>query len=141
MKYRKVIVHTDLLMGHLTAAHPPSLLRRAMGEWFCYTTVFHAITLFAWAESRRAQKAVEDMFAPIRILGLNAQSAPLFGSLLAQAGKKNVMDVLVAGVCLQSRLPLLTDRTSDFTEFRGLKILPATRSLRRKSSVMTLRGE
>jgi predicted nucleic acid-binding protein len=137
MRTRKVIVHTDLLIGHLTGERNPSLLRVAMGEVLCYTTVFHAMLVFAWARSPRARRAAEDMFAAIRVLGVNARSAPLFGELLASDRKRDVMNVLIAGICKESRLPLLTERTTDFARFRGLEVLPAAHTLRRASAAKT----
>lgn len=126
MSVSKVVVHTDLFLDHLTGRTAPSRLRRAVGNYFCYTTVFHAIELFSLARTEKEARAVEDAMAAVKLLGLNPKNARRYGRLLSGATRTTPWNVLIAGLCLESRLPLLTDRADDFVGINGLTILPTS---------------
>ncbi len=122
MKVPRIVVDSDLFVDHLCGGHEPSLLRLAVQRFFCYTTVFQAIELFSLGRSERELQAIEDSMASVKVLGLNAKNARLYGGLLS--GKTNVMRALVAGLCRESKLPLLTGRPGEFRSF-GIQVVPA----------------
>ena len=123
MNPAKLIVHTDVLLDHLQGDDHPSILRMAMEEFFCYTTVFQAVELFAAMRTPAARRAAEGAMAAMKILGLNPRRAPMYGTLFAAHPRKRGTDLLVAGMCLDSDLPLLTAREGDFRGIRGLNIV------------------
>jgi predicted nucleic acid-binding protein len=123
MNAQKVVVGTDILLDHLRGTRHPSVLRTSMGIFFCYTTVFQAIELFAGMRSEEERHAAEDAMAAMKVLGLNPKNAPHYGSLFARYPGRRPMDVLVAGLCIESRLPLLTGRRRGFAGIRGLRII------------------
>ena len=90
---------------------------------FCYTTVFNAIELFALAKTKRESRAVEEALSAMKILGLNAKNAPNYGDLFASARRPRTMDLLTAGLCLESKLPLLTANPEAFQGIRGLVLV------------------
>jgi len=120
----KIVIHTDVFLEHLTGSGSPSILRQAMNRFFCYATVFHAMHLFSLARTARESKAIEAAMAAMKIMGLNARRAETYGRLLASTGPSNMMNVAIAGLCLESRLPILTDRAGDFRGIRGMQIVP-----------------
>jgi predicted nucleic acid-binding protein len=120
----KIVVNTDVVLDHLHGKRSPSVLREAMGMFFCYTTVFNAIELFSMARSEAELGAVEGAMAAMKVLGLNARSAKRYGALLVDVRNADRWNALIAGLCLESRLPLLTDRKKEFAAFRGLVIVP-----------------
>ena len=124
MSVPKIVVHTDVFLEHLCGDRRPSVLRQAMGKFFCYATVFHAIELFALATSDVEQKAVEDAMSAMKLLGLNPKNAKRYGELLATRKQLEPWNLLIAGLCMESRLPLLTDRNGEFRGIRGLVIVP-----------------
>ncbi len=125
MSVAKVVVHTDVLIDHLCGLRRPSVLRQAMSRYFCYTTVFQAIELFGLARSARERRAVEDVLSAMKLLGVNPRGARRYGDLLSRR-RGNAWNILIAGLCLESRLPLLTDRRQEFAGFRGLEVLPTS---------------
>ena len=121
---RKIVVHTDLLVDFLThRSRGTSALRRMMSHSFCYTTVFNAIELFALAGSERESRLVAEALSSLKILGLNAKNAPAYGRLFASAKKTGVLNLLVAGLCIESKLPLVTGKASEFRGIRALKVM------------------
>lgn len=124
MSVPKIIVHSDVFVEHLCGERHPSILRQAMSKFFCYITVFEAIDLFSMAKSTREYMAVEDSMSAMKILGLNAKNARHYGQLLAAAKRLERWNVLVAGLCLESRLPILTDRKRDFRGVKELVVVP-----------------
>ena len=125
MSVPKVVIHTDIFLEHLCGNRAPSLLRQAMSKFFCYATVFHAIRLFSLARSEKEYRAIEDSMAAMKIMGLNPKQARKYGRLLASSGKVDTLNVLIAGLCLESKLPILTGKEEDFRGIRGLLVVPA----------------
>jgi len=120
----KIVVHTDIFLDHLKEDGLPSVLRTAMAKFFCYATVFQAIELFSRATSEADTRAVEDSMAALKLLGLNPKNAKNYGRLIASTRRVKTLNILTAGLCLETRLPLLTDRKQDFTGIHGLVIVP-----------------
>ncbi len=83
MSVPKIVVHTDVFLGHLVAVRQPSVLRQAMGKFFCYATVFHAIELFSLARSKQEEKAIEDAMSAVKVLGLNPKNARAYAGAAA----------------------------------------------------------
>ncbi|MEO8166714.1 MAG: hypothetical protein ABI623_00615 [bacterium] len=133
MSVPKVVIHTDVFLDYLTGARQPSVLRLAMSQFFCYTTVYQAIELFALAKTEVEIKAIEDSMSAMKVMGLNPKKARMYGELISSNKKTSVWNILIAGLCLESRLPLLTDRKKDFSGIKGLKIIP-TKLLRGRTS-------
>lgn len=132
---RKIVVHTDVLADFLThSGGGRSALRDIMAHRFCYTTVFNAIELFSIARTAREARAVAEALSAMKILGLNAKHAPKFGALFASAKRAGTMNLLVAGLCIESRLPLLTARPSEFRGIRGLTVVTPAEALRQDAA-------
>lgn len=124
MNAPKIVIHTDVFLEHLRGSRRPSVLRDAMTKFFCYATVFQAMELFSLAESERECRAIEDSMAAMKIMGLNPKQARRYGALLTSAKRLDTLNVLIAGLCLESKLPILTDRRGDFRGVKGLVIVP-----------------
>jgi predicted nucleic acid-binding protein len=129
MSVPRLVVHTDVILEHVCQDQSPSALRQALKKFFCYTTVFNAIELFSLARNRSETRAVEDAMAAIKVLGLNAKNARSFGNILASGRVADRWNALVGGLCVESRLPLLTDRRREFEKLPGL-CLVSTRLVR-----------
>lgn len=135
MNAPKVVLDTDAVVDFLTRRESaagrrgPSLMRRLLGVCICYTTVFNAAELFALAHTRKEREVVEGALSCIKLLGLNARSAPAIGVLLRQSASRQSGDlpVLIGALCRQSRLPLVTYRPEAFRGISGLSVLPAVR--------------
>jgi predicted nucleic acid-binding protein len=132
MSPRKVVLDTDILVDHLTLERSSSVARRsamrtAMRDFFCYTTVFNAIELFELCETPRQIDAAESALSALKILGMNGKSGKSLGAVFRLARKRGLrdFDTLIAGVCVESRLPLLTGRPEKYRGVRSLKIIPA----------------
>jgi predicted nucleic acid-binding protein len=120
----KIVVHTDVFLEHLCGTRQPSVLRVAMSKFFCYATAYQAIELFSLARTEREVKAVEDSMAAMKVLGMNPKNARKYGELISSNRKVDRWNILIAGLCIESRLPILTDRKKDFVGIKGLMIVP-----------------
>lgn len=120
----KIVVDTDVILQHLVGRRQPSMLREVLGKFFCYATVFQAIELFALARTEKERTAIEDSMAAMKLLGLNPKNAGLYGSLTSSHAKRDRYAILIAGLCIESRLPLLTDRKDMFKGIKGLRCIP-----------------
>ncbi len=121
---KKVIVDTDVLVDYLLADETVEpVLRKLMRSFFCYTTVINAAALLALASSKKQRTVMEDLLGGLKILGINARSSILFGRLLRSYPRLSVNDCYIAGICLESRLPLCTLTPRRFSAVRKLKVL------------------
>ena len=138
MSPRKVVIDTDILIDHLTHDRSGSVARRSvmrttMAEFFCYTTVFNAIELFELCETPRQILAAEGALSALKILGMNGKSGRSLGVVFRLARKRGLrdFDTLVAGLCVESRLPLLTGRPEKYRGVSSLKIIPVKHAVQR----------
>lgn len=120
---RKLMVHTDVIVEHLTGDRSPSTLRRAAGRALCYTTVLQAAEVMALARTPSELRAVEECLGALKILGINARQAPGYGRLLARYPRLAPADLLAASVAIDAGLPVLTERPGCFSGVRGLTIV------------------
>lgn len=131
MMQKKVVVGSDIVLDHLTrqynSAGEGSALRKAMSLLFCYTTVFNAIELFALAQTEEEVRAVENVMYAMKILGLNGKSAKNVSPYIARARGRSSgdMNALIAGLCMESRLPILTRQPKKFKGLGPLTVIPA----------------
>ena len=101
------------------------MLRKAESLFFCYTTVFNVIELFSICTSEKEIEAAESSMHALKILGLNGKSGKRIG--LARRSVRTVrdLDLLIAGLCLESKLPLLTGRPKRYAGLAGLRVVPS----------------
>jgi predicted nucleic acid-binding protein len=97
-----------------------------MMKFFCYTTVFDAIELFSAVRTAGERRSVEDAMSAMKILGLNAKFAPRYGDLFPANRSLTALQVLIAGICLETRLPLLTSKVTVFRRVKGLSVIPVS---------------
>ncbi|HTY10137.1 MAG TPA: PIN domain-containing protein [Bacteroidota bacterium] len=127
MSVQKVVLDTDVLLEHLLHREGTSYLRKAMNVFFCYTTVFNAIEAFSVARSKKEIQAVDDAMSALKVLGLNSKSAKAAGRFFSVvgSGKLNEMPALIAGLCIESKLPIVTLNPRRFAGVKQLRVVPA----------------
>ena len=121
MRIRKIVVDSDIIIDHLVTGNKRSVLRILMEQYFCYTTVFNAIEVFSYAKSKKELETIGDAMSAMKILGLNAKSAKNIGGLFA---RDRSLTGLIAGVCVESKLPIVTRRGSRFKKAPKVKVIP-----------------
>lgn len=120
MKIKKIVVDSDIIAEHVLTENYQSVLRKLSKEYFCYTTVFNAIELFSLAESLKERQAIENAMSALKVLGINGKSAKNIAAAISSTKKD--FPALIAGVCLESRLPIATMREKRYTGIKKLQI-------------------
>ena len=124
MKTPKIVVHADVVLDHLLHGEKgPSILRIAMKKYLCYTTVVNAMELFSYGTSGRYIGIIQDALGAMKILGVNSRNAKNFGLLMRRYPRCTMTDLLVAGICLESNLPLLTIARERFSGIKRLNLV------------------
>lgn len=121
MIVKKIIVDSDLILDHVTTSDAVSLLRRLMLRYFCYTTVFNAVELFAAARTPKEIQTIDDALYAMKVLGVNAKSAKNIAKIYSSS--KNGVTALIAGVCLESKLPMVTMNPKRYKNIASLHCL------------------
>lgn len=126
MSVQKIVVDTDIILEHLVRHGGPSLLRGIMNEYFCYTTAFNAIEAFSAARTQKEIRAVDDAMSTMKVLGLNAKSAKAVGAIFSRAKspRRGDLPFLIAGVCTESKLPIVTMNPKRFSGIKELQVIP-----------------
>lgn len=121
---KKIVVDSDIIAEHLTTGKNESLLRALSREYFCYTTVFNAIELFASAQSLKEREAVQHAMDALKVLGISPKSAKNIGAVVSSVKKDYT--ALIAGVCLESKLPIMTMRPKRYSGIKKLFVISVT---------------
>jgi len=131
-----IVVDTDVLIDYFSGVSPGAeavaqLLRE---ERLAIT----ALTLFELACGAQTEEQLEDLellARAARLVSLDGPSALRAGAVyreLRAAGRLlEIADLLIAGCCLASGLPLLTRNTAHFSRVKGLKLVTAEEILGR----------
>jgi predicted nucleic acid-binding protein len=121
MTVSRIVIATDIIIDHLVTGEEVSILRRLMSQYFCYTTVFTAVELFAGARSSKERQAVDDAMSAMKVLGLNAKSAKNIAPVVMR--NRESIAGLIAGLCIESGLPIVTLNPKRFAAGTALKIM------------------
>ena len=121
MSVKKIVVDTSIIADHLITQNKESILRTLSKKYFCYTTVFNAIELFALAKSLKETEAIQDAMNALKVLGINPKSAKNIAAVVSSTKKDYA--ALIAGICIESKLPIVTLSHKRFAGITGLKIV------------------
>ncbi|MEW5800377.1 MAG: hypothetical protein AB1728_15370 [Bacteroidota bacterium] len=130
MNFKKIVVDSDIILDHVTTNGSVSMLRRLMNRYFCYTTVFNAIELFAAVRTSKERQAIEDALSAMKVLGVNAKSAKSISQAYSMA--RDRISGLIAGVCIESKLPIVTQNPKRYGNIPMLHVF-TVRSLLKES--------
>ena len=78
------LIETDILndyLMHRSSDGEPSLLRQALAQATCYTTMINAMELFASATDQKSRDATMNLLMVVRVLGFSARYAEPFAAL------------------------------------------------------------
>lgn len=122
---KKIVVDSDIIAQHLVNTKSPSILRKLLSKYFCYTTVLNTIELFSLCKSDSEKNNLAEALTSLKILGMNPKPSKLYSNFYAKARKKNVNKnyAYIAGLCCISKLPLATLRRTKYKWTKELQIL------------------
>ncbi len=119
---------TSVLIAYLKDRQPgASAVRRAIQERVCYiTTISVYELLFGLARSHK-QIGEEDLLGLMSVAAFDEPAARRAANLHADLVQRNqdigVKDVLIAAICLEKSLPLLTTNDRHFGRVPELQVL------------------
>ncbi len=119
---------TDVLIAYLKGREPAATaVAYAVQEWMCFVT---AITVYELLFGlARAQRAIgeEDLLDVLDVLPLDRaaarRAAGLHDELIRHNMDIGIKDVLIAAICLEHSLPLLTLNERHFRRVPSLRVL------------------
>lgn len=102
-------------------------MARAVQEYVCHITAITVYELIFGLARARKTVGEEDLLGPLNILPLDEAAARRAAHLHALLIRRNedigVKDVLIAAICLEHSLPLLTSNERHFSRVPGLHVL------------------
>lgn len=124
---KKIVVDSSIIADHLITEQNESILRGLSKEYFCYTTVFNAIELFAVSKSLKETQAIEDALSAMKVLGINSKSAKNIATVVSSTSRD--FSSLIAGVCIESKLPILTLNPKRFSRIKNLQVVKVLKGM------------
>lgn len=131
MDRERIGLDTSVLIGYLRGGVPEAeAVEKAVQESDCYVT---AITVYElWFGVTRSRKSIgeEALLGLMTVLPLNEGTAKRAASLHADLIRCNqdigVKDVLIAAICMEHALPILTCNERHFSRVPGLTVITPT---------------
>lgn len=123
---KQFLIETDVLREYLVSRN--SLLRSALSEGVCYTTMYNALEIFRLAKSEAEREVVKNMLSVVRVLGFNYRYAEQFASIIIDIEEKSKTDItereaLIIGMAKTSKLVILTREHLDrYTTLLGVDV-------------------
>jgi tRNA(fMet)-specific endonuclease VapC len=124
---RLVIADTDVLVDFFTDTPPFSqTVADLMNEARLAVTAISVFELYAGVKGTKRLKQIETLSLNVPVFALNLPAAAYAGKIYTDLRSNGVtvgnQDILIAGICLANRLPLLTRNTAHFALITGLDI-------------------
>lgn len=125
---------TGVLIAYLKDREPgATAVERAVKSYRCYITAITAYELLfgvAWARKEIGEETLLDVMTVLPIDNLVARrAAALHVELIRRNQDIGIKDVLIAAVCLEASLPLLTTNTRHFSRVPGMEVVIPTELL------------
>lgn len=133
MSNHRVVMDTTVFVEHLRRTSPlrkmESVYSRLLLRFECYATVINAYELYNGAKTEKKILEADAILAPIKILSLRADYPKRIGMLSVALRRRNLdiseFDKLIAGICLENRMPIVTRNTEHFDRVPDLLVIPA----------------
>jgi hypothetical protein len=108
---KQYLIETDVLHEYLVTKN--SLLRTALSEGVCYTTMYNALEMFRLAKNEGEKEVVKNMLSVVRVLGFNYRYAEQFALIINEIEEKSKTilterEALIIGMAKTSNLTILT---------------------------------
>ena len=128
MDLTKLCLDTSVLIAYLKGREPgAAAVERAVKDYACHVTGITVYELLFGVARAQKQIGEESLLAVLQVLPLDDAAARRAAILHDQLIRRNedigVKDVLIAAICLDHNLPLLTLNERHFSRVSGLQVL------------------
>ncbi len=115
------LIETDILndyLIHRSSQGESSMLRQALAQATCYTTMINAMELFASASDQKSRDATMNLLMVVRVLGFSARYAEPFATLGKEIEQEKKMiltqrELMILAMAKTSKLTVVTRKYFD----------------------------
>lgn len=134
----RLCIDTDNLIKYLKNREPgASAVRKAVKEYECFVTAITVYELYFGVEYSKRMEGEEEALGLLTVLPLDEGASKLAAKIHVDLIRRNldigIKDVLVASICLQNDVPLLTSNEKHFSRVPNLVVVTPEKLLRRSS--------
>jgi tRNA(fMet)-specific endonuclease VapC len=128
---KRICLDTNMLIAYVKNREPgASLVEKIVRSYACYVTVITVYELlFGIARTRKSEIGEEALLDIMTVLPLTdaaaRRAADLHAKLIFRNQDIGVKDVLIASICLEYDIPLITMNERHFSRVPGLKLIRA----------------
>ncbi len=128
----RLCLDTSLLIDYLKGREPAaSAVEKAVKECTCYVTSITVYELLFGVARARKEIGEQALLGVMIVLPLSdaaaRRAANLHADLISRNQDIGIKDVLIAAICLEEKLPLLTANDRHFSRISNLKIITPVR--------------
>ena len=134
MENRLIIVDTDVIIDFFRDISPSAdVLSELIPRGIAGLTAISVFELYAGVEGVKRLKQIETLIQELIVLPLNTIEAAMAGRIYTQLKARGKLvgtqDILIAGICIATDLPLYTKNIAHFSQIKGLRLLSASEIL------------
>ncbi len=139
MEIPRICLDTTVLIGYLKGREPSaSAVEKAVKECGCYVTTITVYELLFGVARAKKEIGEEALLGTMIILPFDDRAARgaayLHSELISHNRDIGVKDVLIAAICLENELPILTTNEQHFSRVQGLEVFTPAQFLREQNS-------
>ncbi|GAK54550.1 133aa long hypothetical virulence-associated protein [Candidatus Moduliflexus flocculans] len=128
MDISRICLDTTALIGYLKGREPIALsVEKAVKECSCFVTAVTVYELLFGVARAKKEIGEDALLGIMTVLPFHnaaaRRSADLHVELIHSNKDIGIKDVLIAAICLENNLPILTTNDQHFCRVRGLKVL------------------
>lgn len=128
MDISQICLDTSAIIGYLKGREPSaSAVDRAVKEFDCYVTTITIYELLFGVARAKKEIGEQALLGTMTVLSFNdsaaRRAADLHSELISSNKDIGVKDVLIAAICLENNLPILTTNEQHFSRVQGLKVI------------------
>lgn len=130
MEIPRICLDTTVLIGYLNGREPSaSAVEKAVKECNCNVTTITVYELLFGIARAKKEIGEEALLSAMTVIPFNDNAARradnLHSDLISQNKDIGAKDVLIASICLENDLPILTTNEKHFLRVQGLRVFTA----------------
>lgn len=126
MDTHRICIDTTVFIGFMRGQEPNAgAMERVAKESICYITAISAYELLFGAARAKRHIEEQSLLEITTVLPFSYRAAQLAANLISQNQDIGVKDVLIAAICIENQLPLLTSNLRHFNRIPDLQVISA----------------
>ncbi len=127
MEKHRVCIDTDIIIDFLREKSPgQEILEECIEKYECYITFITAFETYLGLKSEKQKNIFNSILGELKLVPTNLKAAEKSAQIIKELRKENkeigLMDSIIAGMCINNGLELVTKNIDHFNRVKGIKL-------------------